>query len=171
MVVVGNRLIRHHYEHCREIEREEFGARSDGTLAVLGRLPKEGGGFTTPPVAIFTKEAGSDAQLATELRSLFAETTMGRQAESLLHAIFMWANQHSGALPQPRHLLPSGAFWDWEGAPRLTNAVSGGPMVLGDEPGNFDYASSGNVKSSYRVSISIHRGYGFPDLTQVEEGN
>ncbi|NLT91532.1 MAG: hypothetical protein GXY02_00215 [Actinobacteria bacterium] len=170
MVVEGDRLVRHHYQGGREIEREEFWAKPDGTLAFLGRLPKEGGGFTTPDVVVFTKATGGEAELDAQLRALFAEPTMDQQAETLLHSVFKWARGHGGAFPPRADLLPGGVFWSWRGAPRLRNAVTGAPLALGSGPGDFEYAASGDLNGSYECTISMHLGPGFPDIVQGESG-
>jgi len=161
LVVEGNRLVRHRDRHGSEIERETFWARRDGTLAFIGSLAKEGGGFATTPVWVFTRAKGSREQLAAELRGRFAEPTIDRQADRLVKALALWANRHD-SFPPRSALLPGGAFWSWRGAPHLTNAITGGPMVLGSGAGNFDYTTTG--RRSY--TLSAHRGYGQPDYTQ-----
>jgi hypothetical protein len=163
LVVGGNRLIRHNYLHGNEIEREAFWPRPDGTLALVVYLPKEGGGFTRSPVLIFTKATGSEAKLAAELHGRLAEPTIDKQMTILMNAVRKWARQHGGIFPPRAALLPGGAFWKWKGAPHLTNAVTGGPMVLGSGAGNFDYSSTGNFSGSWSYSIAVHRGYGLSD--------
>ena len=165
LVVHGNRLIRHHYAHGREIEREEFWARSDGTLAFRSRLPEKGGGFISVPFATFTRATGSATQLAAELRARFAEPIIDRQVNTLANALAGWANKHD-SLPPRAALLPGGAFWRWSGAPHLTNAITGGPMVLGSAAGDFDYTKTGR----WSYHLAGHLGYGQPDYTESKNG-
>jgi len=160
--------VRHHYQDGNEIEREVYWARPDGTLALVAYLPAEGGRLTALPVLAFTKATGRAAQLAAELHGRLAEPTIEKQVGILLKAVGDWASQHGRLLPRAA-LRPGGAFWAWKGAPHLTNAISGGPMALGSQPGNFDYSTTGNYLSGdWSSSISGHLGYGLPDTTQAE---
>jgi len=170
LVVEGNRLVRHHYyPNGQEMEREVFWARPGGTLAFTFYLhPSDTTSPSpTPPIVNFTKATGTAAQLAAELRGRFAVPTIEKQVGILVNALGDWASRHGGFPPRAA-LLPGGAFWKWKGAPHLTNAVSGGPMVLGSGAGNFDYTSTGNFSGSYSYSISGHLPYGLGEYTTGE---
>jgi hypothetical protein len=68
-----------------------------------------------------------------------------------MNALGNWAERHGGYPPREA-LLPGDAFWKCRGAPHLTNAVTGGPMVLGSGDGNFDYTTDGK----WRYSVEGH---------------
>jgi hypothetical protein len=122
-----------------------FWARPDGRLAVLAypRISPPGSALPTPapPIVAFTKATGSATQLAAELQGRNAEPTIQGRVNRLVEALEEWQYRH-GRYPPRAALLPGGAFWKWKGAPHLTNAISGGPMVLGDGVGNFDYTTT-----------------------------
>ena len=163
-MVEGNRLVR------RDYDREVFWATRDGKLALAVGLPREGGGFAMMPVVIFTKATGSAAELAAEFQGRLAEPTIQRQVTVLMEAVGEWAVQHGGSFPPRAALRSGGAFWRWKDAPRLMNAITGGPMVLGSEAGNFDFTSTGSFRDTFSYSISVHRGYGLPDAAESESG-
>jgi hypothetical protein len=74
-----------------------------------------------------------------------------------VNALEDWAGKHDGYPPRSA-LLPGGAFWTWKGAPHLTNAITGGPMVLGSGAGNFDYRTYG----TWLVSGHLYGGGEYP---------
>lgn len=168
LTVEGNRLVRHIYHGGTETEREVFWARPGNRLAVADYVPVQSG--TTVKLGMvgignFTKATGSAASLAVELHGRFANGTIEEQVQTLMNAIARWVNQHGGYPPPRAVLLPGGAFWKWHGAPHLTNAFTGGPMVLGSGVGNFDYRTT----SGGNWYLSGHL-YGGGEATQSEGG-
>ena len=146
LVVEGNHLVFHIHQNGKETERWVFWARPGGALAWADYL-RQGSGTTVhfrmlPMILSFTKASGSAASLAAELRGREAEPTIQKQVNVLVNALYDWHRRY-GDFPLRSALLPGGAFWRWKGAPHLTNAVTGGPMVLGSGAGNFDYRTYG----------------------------
>jgi len=103
--------------------------------------------------------------MALELRGRLAEPTLRMRLTVLRNALGEYAVQRGGYPPREA-LAPGGAFWRWRSAPRLTNPVSGKPVVLGEGPGNFDYAPKGTWGYSLRLHL-----YGGDDLTESDSGN
>jgi len=145
LVVEGNRLVHHIYADGKEISRSRLWVKPDGRLA-FASFRRESSGttvtFRLDGILHLTKATGSAAQLAAELHAWNASETTEKQVSILAKALGKWAEQHGGYPPREA-LLPGGAFWTWRGAPRLTNAVTGQPMVLGSGPGSLDYTSTG----------------------------
>ena len=55
--------------------------------------------------------------------------------------------------------MPGGAFWKWNGAPHLKNALTGGPMVLGDAAGDFSYTASNSGGHSWKITVHLYGGF------------
>jgi hypothetical protein len=159
LTVEGNRLIHHIYENGKETGYSALWVRPDGRLAWASYVSAGSGSSAhfrmLPAVGNFTRATGSDAQLAAELRGRSTQSTIEKQVHVLVDALGKWAGQHGGYPPRAA-LLPGGVFWKWPGAPHLTNAVTGGPMVLGSGAGNFDYTRTG--RWSYSVSGHTYGG-------------
>jgi hypothetical protein len=152
LAVLGNRLVR---RHPGSREYELFSQRPGQKLALADYYRGAG---TQPITVILTPARGSTADLAAELHGWCANSTISLQTDTLQKALGTWRKIH-GHYPARSALLPGGAFWRWSVAPQLTNAVTGGPMRLGPDPGNFDYSSGTySVGSEYWLTVHFYGG-------------
>ena len=153
--IEGDRLVYHEFWKNKELWRYVLSMKQGGDGLALSIL--QGPDFQAKQdiTATFTRASGSDAELATEMRSWAANVTIAGQVSALSNAVSVWANKR-GRFPPRQALLPGGAFWKWHRAPRLTNAITGGPMILGGGPGNFDYTTNGG--DNYSISGHLYGG-------------
>jgi hypothetical protein len=116
--------------------------------------------FTGKPamVLILKRAAGSSQQLAAELRGWTANVAINNDLDALAQAIEQYSGRF-GRYPNRASLLPDGSFWKWKGAPHLRNALTGGPMVLGDAAGDFSYTTSNKHGTSWKITVHLYGGF------------
>jgi hypothetical protein len=114
--------------------------------------------FTAKTALVITlkRATGSSQQLARELRGWKANMAINDDLNMLAQAV----ERYPGAsFPTRASLLPGGAFWKWKGAPHLKNALTGGPMVLGDAVGDFSYTTSNKNGHSWKLTVHLYGGF------------
>jgi len=114
--------------------------------------------FTDKTALALTLEraTGSPKQLASELRGWQANVAINNDLDMLAQAVKGYPGT---PYPTRASLLPGGAFWKWKGAPHLRNALTGGPMVLGDAVGDFSYTASNKNGHSWKLTVHLYGGF------------